>query len=51
MFFNEAFLCPEPNRGVYVNDSLPESDSWVHREKDFVCFMSTLPGEKNIKKH
>lgn len=30
--------------GVYVHDSVPESDSWVHKEKDFVCFMSTLPG-------
>ncbi|XP_016374880.1 caspase-1-A-like [Sinocyclocheilus rhinocerous] len=30
--------------GVYVHDSVPESDSWVHREKDFACFMSTLPG-------
>uniref|UniRef100_A0A8C1TCR7 Caspase n=1 Tax=Cyprinus carpio TaxID=7962 RepID=A0A8C1TCR7_CYPCA len=29
--------------GVCVSDSEPESDSWVHREKDFVCFMSTLP--------
>lgn len=29
--------------GVYVRDSAPESDSWVHREKDFVCFMSSLP--------
>ncbi|XP_059407695.1 caspase b-like [Carassius carassius] len=30
--------------GVYVHDSVPESDSWVHKEKDFVCFMSTIPG-------
>ncbi|RXN24188.1 caspase b [Labeo rohita] len=29
--------------GVDVHDQVPESDSWVHREKDFVCFMSTLP--------
>ncbi|XP_058626850.1 caspase b-like [Onychostoma macrolepis] len=29
--------------GLYVSDSAPESDSWVHREKDFVCFMSSLP--------
>ncbi|XP_043117589.1 caspase b-like [Puntigrus tetrazona] len=29
--------------GVYVSDSAFESDSWVHKEKDFVCFMSTLP--------
>nr|ANZ23015.1 caspase 1B [Carassius auratus] len=32
--------------GVYVHDSVPESDSWVHKEKDFVCFMSTIPGVK-----
>ncbi|XP_073697597.1 caspase b-like isoform X2 [Garra rufa] len=29
--------------GVYVPDSAFESDSWVHKEKDFVCFMSSLP--------
>ncbi|XP_016304294.1 caspase-1-A-like isoform X1 [Sinocyclocheilus anshuiensis] len=29
--------------GVYVSDSAFESDSWVHKEKDFVCFMSSLP--------
>uniref|UniRef100_A0A9J7Y3G0 Caspase Dronc n=1 Tax=Cyprinus carpio carpio TaxID=630221 RepID=A0A9J7Y3G0_CYPCA len=29
--------------GVEVRDQVPESDSWVHREKDFVCFMSTIP--------
>ncbi len=46
MSHNEAFLCPGEDGGVYVSDSAPESDSWVHREKDFVCFMSSLPGEK-----
>ncbi|XP_058644344.1 caspase b-like [Onychostoma macrolepis] len=29
--------------GVEVHDQVPDSDSWVHREKDFVCFMSSLP--------
>ncbi|XP_056310864.1 caspase b-like isoform X2 [Danio aesculapii] len=29
--------------GEFVQDCVPESDSWVHKEKDFVCFMSTLP--------
>ncbi|NP_001139064.1 caspase b, like [Danio rerio] len=29
--------------GVPVKDCVPESDSWVHKEKDFVCFMSTMP--------
>lgn len=29
--------------GVEVRDQVPESDYWVHREKDFVCLMSTLP--------
>uniref|UniRef100_A0A8C1L4R5 Caspase b n=1 Tax=Cyprinus carpio TaxID=7962 RepID=A0A8C1L4R5_CYPCA len=29
--------------GVYVRDSAFESDAWVHKEKDFVCFMSSLP--------
>lgn len=29
--------------GVEVRDQVPESDSWAHREKDFVCFMSTIP--------
>uniref|UniRef100_A0A8C1EDB7 Caspase a n=1 Tax=Cyprinus carpio carpio TaxID=630221 RepID=A0A8C1EDB7_CYPCA len=29
--------------GVYVCDSAFESDAWVHKEKDFVCFMSSLP--------
>ncbi|XP_042573169.1 caspase b-like [Cyprinus carpio] len=33
--------------GVYVRDSAFESDSWVHKEKDFVCFMSSLPGESS----
>ncbi|XP_016112666.1 caspase-1-A-like [Sinocyclocheilus grahami] len=29
--------------GVYVPDRVPASDAWVHKEKDFVCFMSSLP--------
>ncbi|XP_026109862.1 caspase-1-A-like [Carassius auratus] len=29
--------------GVEFRDQVPESNPWVHREKDFVCFMSTLP--------
>ncbi|XP_058644271.1 caspase b-like [Onychostoma macrolepis] len=29
--------------GVEVRDQVPESDSWFHEEKDFVCFMSSLP--------
>ncbi|KAL1281471.1 hypothetical protein QQF64_000274 [Cirrhinus molitorella] len=29
--------------GVYVSDNECESDAYVHKEKDFVCFMSSLP--------
>nr|AAG45230.1 Caspy2 [Danio rerio] len=29
--------------GVLAQDSVFASDSWVHMEKDFVCFMSTMP--------
>ncbi|KAL0153534.1 hypothetical protein M9458_051148, partial [Cirrhinus mrigala] len=29
--------------GVEVSDREFQSDAWVHREKDFACFMSSLP--------
>ncbi|KAL1281423.1 hypothetical protein QQF64_000226 [Cirrhinus molitorella] len=34
--------------GVYVIDNECESDAYVHKEKDFVCFMSSLPGEPMV---
>lgn len=33
--------------GVEVRDQVPKPDPWVHRENDFVCFMSTIPGESS----
>ncbi|XP_048050919.1 caspase b-like [Megalobrama amblycephala] len=36
----------DSTRGTYADDSSFDSDAWVHKEKDFACFMSTLPDTK-----
>ncbi|TRY92149.1 hypothetical protein DNTS_031457 [Danionella cerebrum] len=36
-------VCPEESGGAYDQDFFIKSDPWVHREKDFACFMSALP--------